>query len=462
MLPHDKDFMEIEVQTQPADSTKNSSNITHTKSLRLHKATLWSKRTLLECVGLLLTGAILLYSSLSWSDLNLYGNAMKQADTAKYQCYALAFWQGANTTNIVPKIHCAFIPAIASSPPLHLLPSEYPFLTLIPFSIPLLAPLTLYPLAFALLMLLVAGGVYFLLRRFATPGAAWAFALYLIVGCQVTAPARYDLVPAALTLIALLCAERSKWKWSFALLALATLLKFYPLVLLPPFFIAQQMQEGEKKWYAWQRYIPVSLFAGVCLVVMGISLLLSVDGTLGPLDYFAYRPIQVESLAASVVRVIGLLEGERLRYTFSYGSRNVSSSLSPIVSMVDTVLLVVGLLSLYWLQWRKKIALSMMVLLTLLLLVLLEKVFSAQYLIWIAPFVAYVAGWNWKWLVGWSSVSLVTSLIYPVLYNRGAFWFEPYLPEFHGTVVVRNLLLLGFSCVLFYQVMRKQRRKEAQ
>ena len=441
--------MKTDIDTQQTGSTR---------LLRLlkKKARQKTRRSIFESAFFLIAGAILLYANAFWNTMNMYGDAWKQADGAKYQCYALAFWQGANMLRIVPKVHCASITSLASAAPFHILPSEYPFLALIPFSIPLIAPLNLYLFAFALLMLLVAGVIYFVLRRFASIGAACAFVLYLVVGCLVTAPGRYDLVPAALTLIALVCAERAKWKWAFALLALATLLKFYPVVLLPPFFIAQQMQESDRRWFAWRRYVPIGIFAVLCVVVMGASFLLSVPGTLGPLDYFAYRPIQVESLAASVVRVISMIRGYRLEYAFSFGSRNVLSPISPIVSIGDTIMLVLGFLYVYWLQWRKKIALSMAVLLTLLIMILLGKVFSAQYLIWVAPFIAYVGKWNWKWIIGWGSISLVTTLIYPFLYNRAAFWFEPYLPELYNTVLVRNLLLLGFSCVLLYLAARNR------
>src|SRR5260370_24435299 len=116
--------------------------------------------------------------------------------------------------------------------------------------------------------------------------------------------AGFDLNPVGPTLGAVILPERSRWRWAFALLALAILLKFYALVLIPPLFIAQQLQYRGSKWYAMRRWDGMLTFVVVCVVVTSISLVLSVDGTLGPLAYFRDRPIQVESLAAAVLWIV--------------------------------------------------------------------------------------------------------------------------------------------------------------
>jgi hypothetical protein len=448
-----------------------------------------NRRYLLDILLLLLMGA-LLYYGVFWKNLDVQSGAENDSDVAKYACYTVAFWHGQAATGALPVAQCSFLahpttPSLSqgqivqsmkhhglpdglvqfvvnqsATQPLHALPHEYPFLTLIPFSLGLVVPYDWYMVAFALWMIIFIVAVYFVLKRFASPGAAYAFALYMVVGCWATGASRFDILPSALTLLAILCAERTRWRWTFALLAVATLLKFYPIVLLPPFLIAQQAQSKEK-WYAVSRFVPLGIFVAICTVVTGISSLLSVEGTLAPLGYFGTRPIQLESSLASLVWVLSALFGKAITYQFSFGSRNILSSLSSDVTLLGTVVLIGGLLYTFWLQWRAKIGLALACLLTLLIVMLTGKVFSTQYLIWVTPLVAYIGGANWRWLVGWGSVCLLTTVIYPFLYEPNKFPFGALLPPFNATVLVRNVLLLLFTCGLLYTASRNRRQESA-
>src|SRR5947209_552670 len=409
---------------------------------------------------------ILLYIGVSWQIFKVY------PDAAKYECYAVAFWQGTPALRPFPWEQCYFLthpgtsfistativktmqiyelPApliqfVAGQSPhqaLHALPHEYPLPTIIPFTLGLLAPPGWYQVVFAIWMSLVAAVMYVLLLRFRSRKAAIACALYLVVGGWGTADGRFDLVPSVLTLAALLCGIRKRWNWAFALLALATVLKFYPLVLIIPFLIAQQMESGDK-WLAWRRFAPLGTFAAVCAAVMALSLFLSVEGTLAPLSYFENRPFQIESAATSLLWLLSFL-GYPLHPENSYGSLNVISSLAPQVSFVNILLSCIGLSYAWWLQWRGKADLVVTCLLTLLIVIVTGKVFSPQYLIWIVPLAAYIGESNPKWVVSWSVLGLLTTMIYPYLYTAaGSLMAVPGLPLFYPTVSVRNLLLLG-------------------
>src|SRR5260370_32929265 len=200
--------------------------------------------------------------------------ATESSEPTRYRCYAVAFWKGISrvspgcsfvkTNTSAALIHQmqlwafpGFLVKLAASQsptfPLHSLPHEYPLLTIIPFTLVAFVTPKWYFVAFALMMAGIAGALYFLLKRYRSTGAALAFAFYLVIGSWATAVARCDLIPAALTIGALILARRAKWKWAFALLALATLLKFYALVLILPIFIAQQKQSRDSKWYSWRR-----------------------------------------------------------------------------------------------------------------------------------------------------------------------------------------------------------------
>lgn len=464
-------------EAMPIDAQQQEQAQTGVKSVSL----LVRKRAyLLDILIVAVMALALLWGA--WWQISFYG---LDTDAARYQCYVIAFTQGASALSQLPARQCSlmsttaniavpqavivqdmrtwgfpgwlvsFVASQSGTQPLHALPHEYPFLTLLPFLLGMMGPLAWYQLIFALWMIALAISAYFLVKHFFSRGAAFALALYLAVGSWVTVGGRFDIIPALCTFIALLCAQRSKWKWAFALLALGTLFKFYPLVLLLPFFIAQQ-RERHERWYSWRRLDGLLVFVGICLGVEVVSLLLNVQGTLAPLSYFGTRPIQVESLSASLLWLTGFFHVP-LTYVYSYGSLNVFSPLGSIVSNAMLLALVAGLGYTFWLQWRGKLPLAQATLLTLLIVMLTGKVFSPQYLIWIAPFVAIVGKSNWKWLLCWSIVGLLTTLIYPFIYALiHNILLVPELPVFYPVVSTRNALMLGVVIVLFLQANRSQ------
>ena len=178
---------------------------------------------------------ILMFCGASWQIF------WPSTDAARYQCYALVFWLGSSGMQVLPASQCAFLHASTLNlAPFHTLPFEYPPLTLVLFSLSLLAPIPFYQLVFAMWMALTSVLIYWLLLRYGPRGAAMTFALYALVGAWATAEGRFDLVPAALTLLCVLAAERKYWTAAYIALAFGTLLKIYPLLLLPALFIAEQ------------------------------------------------------------------------------------------------------------------------------------------------------------------------------------------------------------------------------
>ena len=433
------------------------------------------KRVLLD-VFVVLIMSFLLYYGASWQFTTLY------SDAAKYQCYATAFWHGVSALKTIPMsdIQCDFITHPSSgisfitndmllhfmmrhnvpswligfiaeqSPtqPLHALPHEYPLLTMVPFTFGFVTSVNGYQIAFAIAMILLTLGVYALLRVWKSQRAAIAFALYIVVCGWSTAAARFDILPSGFTLGALLLAERGRWRWAYALLAVATLLKLYPIILLPAFLLAQYKSRAEF-WRTWWKGLDV--FVLLCVVITLFSMILSVEGTLGPLGYFRDRPIQVESTAASLLW-LGSFLGFSLHYAATFGSLNMLSSLSSIVSPMMTVLFIVGLLYVYWLQWRMKLPLADSLVLILLVAICTGKVFSPQYLLWVIPFVAYISEWDKRWLIGWTVIGLLTTWIFPYLYLSTTVFIDvATLPTFNPSVFIRNILLLTFLILLLYR-----------
>lgn len=388
----------------------------------------------------------------------------KEADLVHYQCYGLAFWLGSHGAGAsLPPAECAFLISSTPQPAFHMLPVEYPPLTVLLFSLPLLAPLPAYALVFALLMTLVAGLIYWLLEHSDARKAAPIFLLYLLLGAAGVFQERFDLLPAACTLICVLAAERERWRAAYAALALGTLLKFYPIVMLPALFLAEQRAwwikqggtsdqrefrpAGVRGW----RWSNALLFVGLLVVVMGsFARLNTQEAIISPLQYLLARPTQIESLAGSVLWAGGHF-GASPSIFFNFGSLNIDSELARLISPVDMLLSVTGVLCVFWLQWRRHIDFAQAAVGLLCILMTTGKVFSPQYLIWLIPLLAYVYAHgkvSRAWMIHWAVICALTTFIYIFYYSRLT---DPLtdaqvvrtLGGFFELVALRNLLLLG-------------------
>ena len=401
--------------------------------------------------------AILLFLGASWEYFLVNGSM------ARYACYALTFWRGGSGVNLYPpRAHCIFLPAATMSlPPFHALPLEYPPLTLVLFSLPLFAPLHYYTIMFAVLMALIMLLMYWLLLRYAQRGAALAFAVYMLIGAWALTDSRFDLVPAALTLICVMLAEGKRWTYAYIALAFAFLLKIYPLLFLPALFIAEQ--QDARRLYMPQRQLNLAsipgelwqtlrgfrswrwkntiIFFAIVLAITGIFSLLNFQGAVvSQLSYFANRPVQIESTGSPIL-FLGAHFGYPIKEVFSFGSYNIVSRLGRPVEFLLELLLIVGYLYSLFIQWRGKLDVTQAFIAILLVFIVTGKVFSPQYLIWLIPLLAYSGAYNRLWLIIWVPISLLTTYIYPYIYTNPLRVPVLYKPGFIESVTARNALL---------------------
>ncbi|HEX9135265.1 MAG TPA: hypothetical protein VF844_23500, partial [Ktedonobacteraceae bacterium] len=185
-----------EQASKDSNTPKSTSGQTQAMVIRNQR---WSY--LLDACMIVAMGALLF-----WGITTQFSN--RYNDATRYQCYAISFWQGKAGLHALgldanPQSQCAFLDAsssstlvqkmqerhfpaflinlVASQPtaePFHALPPEYPLLTLVPFSLPLLAPTQWYQVVFAVCMAFFAGIIYLLLKRYRSTSAAIAFAIY--------------------------------------------------------------------------------------------------------------------------------------------------------------------------------------------------------------------------------------------------------------------------------------------
>ncbi|HEV2238585.1 MAG TPA: hypothetical protein VGR57_18145, partial [Ktedonobacterales bacterium] len=169
-------------------------------------------------------------------------------DVYEYQCYALAFWRGAGGLAALPAGQCDLMRDIVGHPlaaaPFHTIPVEYGALTLVALLPPLLAPAAWYPWLFGGEMALAIGATAWLCARMGGARAGYVYLTWLLAGVATLAGTRFDALPALFTVLALACARRRWTVRAALLLAAATLIKWYPLVLLAPLLVMEARVVG--------------------------------------------------------------------------------------------------------------------------------------------------------------------------------------------------------------------------
>ncbi|MEO7002998.1 MAG: glycosyltransferase 87 family protein [Ktedonobacterales bacterium] len=382
-------------------------------------------------------------------------------DIGEYQCYALTFWHGAQATAALPQGSC-LVPLASLNPlPFHELPREYGPLALLVFSPPLLAPLNWYLPLFVCEMLAIILGLTWLLNRYGAYGAGHALLLYLMLGSTLTATGRFDIVPGACCLLALLAIQRAKrqqgdyseyWSyWAYAALAVGTLLKFFPALLLPILLIETwRRRDPAKSPFSWRLWRGFALFAGIVALGEGLTFALNPAALLAPLHFGLARCVQVESVPATLTWLLAQVTGARVGLPYTYNSTCLVAPGVDIFSPLCLALALVGIACTLWLFWRHTLSMAVAACLLLCLAMLGSKVFSPQYLLWVSPLVAWEFGLDGAALTAWGLICAATSLCYPLSYHSLLLlWTKiPPTTAVPVTAALRNILLTALVVLI--------------
>lgn len=418
-------------------------------------------RAILGALGLAGMMVVLLWSGFSNQVRPPDGGTW--GDVYRYQCFAVAFWEGPQAMQAVDAVRptqCDDVQRSYRLDPvqtrsserlhglgawladhadmthaLHSLPVEYPVLALVPFSLPLIAPAADYPIAFGLEMTLIALGLFALLAWRASWRAAGFFAVCMGIGAWATGIDRFDLLPAGLTLVALLLAQRRRWTWAYLSLAAGVFLKYYPLVLVLPLVVAQlRASEGPLRERLRTVARPVGAFVGVCAALLLLSLLINPVIFYRQIATLSARPLEVESVPASLVW-LGARAGIPMRAFVAFGSDNVSSPLASAAVVAVTLAALAALALALWGLWSGRTSLPRAWLAALMVVTIAGKVFSAQYLIWLLPIAAVAVPLEGFAPLAWLAVCALTTFSFPFLWRSiHAGW--------HDTIAIRNALVL--------------------
>jgi hypothetical protein len=160
---------------------------------------------------------------------------------------------------------------------------------------------------------------------------------------------RFDIAAAFLTALALYLFCRQKPALTGGVLAVGTLVKLYPALLIPLLLMYYWHKQRD-----WQASTRLTLgFAGTSLAVMlPVAILVTPTSLLGFLEYHAERGIQTESIFASLImlgRTFGLITAT---ISDDHGSLNLASDWSKPLASFSSLLTILGLLVIYWLIWK--------------------------------------------------------------------------------------------------------------
>lgn len=371
---------------------------------------------------------------------------LPNGDVVEYHKYALAFWTHA--------------PLFTS------LPIEYPPLAILPFSLTLLPPLADFQSVFAWWAGAATLAGYLAFRRISGRRRALAYLVYLLIGGAGTLVARFDIFPALATIGALWAAQRRRFTLAYLLLAVGVLLKLYPAFLAPLVVIEQwrtladrygerDIWPGPRDWRGWlarDRWARgaqtqatrgaakgAALFAGIVALGFGVAFLLNPSGALSEFQYAGARPLQIESTPAALLWLATFI-GIPAHPDFSFVSLNYIGPLDALLKPLSSLALVAGCLWVYARLARGRLPLAQAFLALLGVITVTNKIFSPQYMIWLAPFMAEVYGFDLFWLL----ICGLTTLIFPYLYALGnPIWLVPYVRGFLPSVAIRDGLMLA-------------------
>jgi hypothetical protein len=365
--------------------------------------------------------------------------------------YVTPFWQDA-------------VAAFAGRLPYRDFALEYPPLSLPVFLLPALPPLggqeyLRYASAFELVMAACAIAIVPIVA--ATTHLLGGRRDQLILGIAVVALSplllgslsltRYDYWPALLTAGAMLAAVGRRHRLAFAILALAVLAKVYPVVLVP-IFIAWTWRDAGRR----DAIVATTVGAVVGLAGLIPFLALDVAGALDPFARAFARPLQIESLGASLLAAAHEWLGAGMdAVTYSFGSFNLEGDAASAAAAIQTVILVAGLVAVWLAAARGPADARRFVLAgaaALAIDVAFGKVLSPQYVVWLIPALAILAAVaGARPIAGLAIVLVLTQLYYPGMYKH---YVGPFEAGATLAVLERNVALVLVALGLGWTTVR--------
>jgi len=264
---------------------------------------------------------------------------------------------------------------------------------------------------------------------------------------------RYDLWAAALCTAGVVALVAGRERLGFGALGAGAAAKIFPVVLLPLAYLYVRRRRGER---AARR----GLLAFVAIVALAVGPFLAVapGGVRFSLARQTGRALQLETLGSSVLLAVHAAPHP----TFGSGSWNLEGSLPDALAALQTVAQLAAV-ALVWLAFarsrRGPEELVLACAAALAAWVVLGKVLSPQFLLWLVPLVALVLRRRTLAVAAALAVALgLTHAVYPGRYDALV-----RLESFPiALLAVRNAILVAIAVVLYRQSVAQEVRAEGE
>jgi hypothetical protein len=248
---------------------------------------------------------------------------------------------------------------------------------------------------------------------------------------------RYDLWPTLLTVAAVASIWLGSTRTGFAFLGLGFAAKAFPIVILPIALIYVWRNQSRRRFLECLGAFLVAVLAWFLPFVIA-----SPHGVWASISNQSGRPLQIESLGASLWLFAHQVLGTHLSVYFTHGSDNLDGH-PPLefarVMSVFQLLVIAGLWVTYAIGKPTRERLLVVATAAVCAFIVFDPVLSPQYLIWLVPLVMMVPGRRGLAATGLLALAMMLTQVW---FPQHFVQLKEFLPLESWAVIARDLVLV--------------------